>query len=83
MCQSGLGDSLPWTKQPSALRSAEILGVIGANGAGKTTIIDAITGFVPLSAGQILLDGKDLSQMDPTKRARSGISRSFPVTGAL
>ncbi len=60
-----------------SVTSAEILGIIGANGAGKTTIIDAITGFVPLSAGQILLDGKDLSQMDPTKRARTGISRSF------
>ncbi len=60
-----------------AVRSAEILGVIGANGAGKTTIIDAITGFVPLSAGEILLDGKDISRMDATKRARAGISRSF------
>ena len=60
-----------------SVTSAEILAVIGANGAGKTTIIDAITGFVRLSAGEILLDGKDVSRMHPTKRARSGISRSF------
>jgi sulfate-transporting ATPase len=57
--------------------SAEILAVIGANGAGKTTVIDAITGFVRLAAGEILLDGEDVSRIDPTKRARLGISRSF------
>jgi ABC-type branched-subunit amino acid transport system ATPase component/branched-subunit amino acid ABC-type transport system permease component len=57
--------------------SAEILAVIGANGAGKTTVIDAITGFVRLADGEILLDGKDVSHMEPTKRARLGISRSF------
>jgi ABC-type branched-subunit amino acid transport system ATPase component/branched-subunit amino acid ABC-type transport system permease component len=60
-----------------SVTSAVVLGIIGANGAGKTTIIDAITGFVPLSAGEILLDGEDVSHMDATKRARAGISRSF------
>jgi ABC-type branched-subunit amino acid transport system ATPase component/branched-subunit amino acid ABC-type transport system permease component len=60
-----------------SVTSGEVLGLVGANGAGKTTVIDAITGFVPLSAGSIRLDGIDLRGRNTVRRARTGISRSF------
>jgi ABC-type branched-subunit amino acid transport system ATPase component/ABC-type branched-subunit amino acid transport system permease subunit len=55
----------------------EVVGLIGPNGAGKTTLLDLITGFTRQSTGRILLDGKDVSQWSPERRARAGISRSW------
>ncbi|MCD9147241.1 thiamine ABC transporter ATP-binding protein [Pseudophaeobacter flagellatus] len=42
--------------------------VVGPSGAGKTTLIEAIAGFLPLTQGRILWQGQDLSAMDPGKR---------------
>jgi ABC-type branched-subunit amino acid transport system ATPase component/ABC-type branched-subunit amino acid transport system permease subunit len=55
----------------------EVVGLIGPNGAGKTTLLDLITGFTRLTSGSILLDGTDISQWSPERRARAGISRSW------
>jgi ABC-type branched-subunit amino acid transport system ATPase component len=55
----------------------EVVGLIGPNGAGKTTLLDLITGFTRQSTGTILLDGTDVSQWSPERRARAGISRSW------
>jgi sulfate-transporting ATPase len=59
------------------LRPGEVVGLIGPNGAGKTTLIDAITGFVKPAAGSITLDGRAIDRWSASKRARSGIRRSF------
>jgi sulfate-transporting ATPase len=56
---------------------AQVVGLIGPNGAGKTTLIDLITGFTRQDAGRILLDGMDISQWSPERRARAGICRSW------
>jgi sulfate-transporting ATPase len=61
----------------ATIRPARILGLIGPNGAGKTTLIDAVTGFTRIAAGTLLLDGEDISGWSPTRRARSGLGRSF------
>jgi sulfate-transporting ATPase len=58
------------------VRRGEVQGLIGPNGSGKTTMLDAISGFVPAS-GTVALDGLDLSKAAPAKRARAGITRSF------
>ena len=42
------------------VNQGEIVALIGANGAGKTTILHTVTGLVPAKAGQIQFDGKDL-----------------------
>jgi sulfate-transporting ATPase len=54
-----------------------VVGLIGPNGAGKTTLIDAVTGFTPPSAGSISIDGVDIGRWSASRRARSGLSRSF------
>jgi ABC-type branched-subunit amino acid transport system ATPase component/ABC-type branched-subunit amino acid transport system permease subunit len=54
----------------------EVVGLIGANGAGKTTLMNAISGFVPAS-GRVLLDGDDISLLQPHRRARAGLGRGF------
>jgi urea transport system ATP-binding protein len=47
--------------------------VIGHNGAGKTTLLRAAVGLLPISSGQVLLDGEDVTRMRPHQRVRRGI----------
>ena len=56
------------------INSGEVVGLLGPNGAGKTTSFYMIVGLVPLDAGRITLNGKDLSRMPIHKRARMGLS---------
>jgi sulfate-transporting ATPase len=55
----------------------EVVGLIGSNGSGKTTVIDAITGFTRPTGGQVLLDGQLINRWSAARRSRAGISRSF------
>src|SRR5271157_689498 len=61
------------------LRAGEILGLIGPNGAGKTTVFNLITGFIAPSAGQVLLEGKNLVGLKPHAIVRKGIARTFQI----
>ena len=54
----------------------EILGLVGANGAGKSTFVDIVTGITPANEGDIRLGGVPLSG-PPSRRARSGLARTF------
>jgi branched-chain amino acid transport system ATP-binding protein len=51
----------------------EAVVLVGRNGAGKTTTIDSIIGLLPLRAGKITFQGKDISTLPPHRRARLGI----------
>lgn len=53
------------------LREGETIVLLGANGAGKTTLFKALNGTLPLSAGEITLDGKPISQISRREIARS------------
>lgn len=55
----------------------QIVGLIGANGAGKTTFVDAITGFAPVTSGAVLFNGEDVTRHAPDVRARRGLVRTF------
>ena len=52
-----------------------IVTIIGANGAGKTTILRAISGLVKLSSGEIWFDGKAISNLAPEKIVARGIAQ--------
>ena len=55
----------------------EVVGLIGSNGSGKTTVIDAITGFTRPASGRVLIDGQLINRWSAARRSRAGISRSF------
>lgn len=55
----------------------EILAVIGPNGAGKTSLINSINGFYRPQSGAVRLEGRDISELPPYRRAQLGISRTF------
>jgi len=59
------------------LRDGEILGLIGSNGAGKTTIFDIISGFLVPEEGRVTFDGIDITELRPDQRAWLGLGRSF------
>lgn len=55
------------------VNEGEVVGLLGPNGAGKTTAFYMIVGLVPANAGQIILDGTDLTRAPMHKRSRLGI----------
>ncbi|HEX5268624.1 MAG TPA: ATP-binding cassette domain-containing protein [Acidimicrobiales bacterium] len=59
------------------LHDGEILGLIGPNGAGKTTIFDLLSGILPSDSGRIRLQGVDITELGPDRRAAMGLGRSF------
>jgi branched-chain amino acid transport system ATP-binding protein len=59
----------------------EVVCLVGRNGAGKTTTIESIMGFLPLRAGQITYDGKNLTRSPPHARAKHGIGYSAEDCG--
>ncbi|MBZ0138873.1 MAG: ABC transporter ATP-binding protein, partial [Pseudorhodoplanes sp.] len=54
-----------------------VFSIIGPNGAGKTTLFNLISGVYRPAAGQVLLDGVDVSGLAPDRLARRGLSRTF------
>jgi branched-chain amino acid transport system ATP-binding protein len=55
----------------------EIVSVIGPNGAGKTTVLNMISGFYHPDSGRIVLDGRDVTDLAPSKIAELGVARTF------
>jgi len=60
-------------------RRGERLGLIGNNGAGKTTFVNLVTGYLKPDAGRVVLDGEDIAGLPPRRVRRSGVSRSFQI----
>ncbi len=59
------------------LSRAEIHAVIGTNGAGKSTVINLLSGELPVSKGRIWLNGKDVTSAPQPSRALAGLGRSY------
>ena len=62
-----------------SLNRGELLGVIGPNGAGKTTLFNCISGLYPLTSGEIIFDGEDITELKAHEVARRGLARTFQV----
>lgn len=61
------------------IRAGERVSLIGSNGAGKTTFVNMITGYLKPDAGQISLGGRDITALDPRAITRLGVARSFQI----
>src|SRR5438067_5931483 len=62
------------------VETRQIAAVIGPNGAGKSTLFNLITGHLQPDSGQVLLDGKDITGVQPHATCRMGLGRSFQRT---
>ena len=61
------------------IAAGERLCLIGSNGAGKTTFVNMITGYLKPTSGQILLDGENITSLAPREITRRGVARSFQI----
>lgn len=61
------------------IRPGDIVGLVGPNGSGKTTIINLISGIIQADSGQIRLDGRPIERLAAFRRVQLGINRSFQV----
>ena len=71
-------DGVDFTLMPGEIRA-----VIGPNGAGKTTFVSMVCGRILPSAGMILFDGGDITDMPPHSRVRLGIAYTFQITSVF
>jgi zinc/manganese transport system ATP-binding protein len=60
-----LGGRTVWSDLSLTVESGEFLAVLGPNGAGKTTLLKVLLGLLPLSSGQVLVDGRPPQRGDP------------------
>jgi branched-chain amino acid transport system ATP-binding protein len=65
------------------VRSGEIVGLLGPNGSGKTTVLNLISGALKSDAGSILLRGRPLEKLPAFKIAREGVARTFQLVRVL
>ena len=63
----------------TAFDAGERVSLIGSNGAGKTTFVNMITGYLKPDAGRIVLDGNDITDLSPRAITRLGVARSFQI----
>lgn len=57
----------------------EVLGIIGPNGSGKTTVVNCITGFIKKTSGNVIFRGRDITGKPAHKIADMGITRTFQI----
>lgn len=62
-----------------SISRGEVVGIIGANGAGKTTFINIVTGYVAPTSGTVRFAGRDVAGIPSRRLVRHGISRSFQI----
>ena len=57
-----------------SVSEGEFIGILGHNGMGKTTLLRALMGFLPAVAGRVQFAGRDVTTLEPYRRARLGLS---------
>jgi branched-chain amino acid transport system ATP-binding protein len=71
---AGYGDITVLRGLRMGVADGEILGVLGRNGMGKSTLIRCLSGLIPVKEGRIDLDGQDITRLPAHERARRGIT---------
>jgi len=71
--QAGYGDVQVLWDVTIEVGRGELVCVVGSNGAGKTTLMRCVSGLLPISAGEIMVDGKGMEQGTPADFVRAGI----------
>lgn len=61
------------------VRAGERLGLIGPNGSGKSTFVNCLSGDFPSYEGRVVLDGQPLEGLEPHRRVRHGLARTFQL----
>ena len=71
--RSGYGRIPILTGVDLAAADGEVVGILGHNGMGKTTLLRTLMGYLPTTGGQVEFAGQDITRLTPTARARLGI----------
>jgi len=70
-----VADAIDFRLEPGARHA-----LIGPNGAGKTSFVNLVTGALQPSAGQILIDGEDVTLLAQAARVKRGLARTFQIS---
>jgi branched-chain amino acid transport system ATP-binding protein len=62
-----------------AIEEDTVVGLIGGNGAGKTTFLNLVTGYLKPTSGTVWFDGRDITGLASRRVTRLGICRSFQI----
>jgi putative spermidine/putrescine transport system ATP-binding protein len=62
-----------------SVKGGEFIALLGASGCGKTTLLRAICGFVPVAAGSIVMGGRDITRLPPDKRNIAMVFQSYAL----
>ena len=73
------GDTHAVDKIDFTIGEGEVLSLIGSNGAGKTSLVNLISGLILPDSGQIRFRGEDITKENVHARIKAGIARSFQI----
>ncbi|WP_289078536.1 ABC transporter ATP-binding protein [uncultured Thalassospira sp.] len=65
------------------VHAGEIVGLLGPNGSGKTTVMNLISGALQANEGKVIISGKDITNLPAHKISHSGIARTFQLVRVL
>ncbi len=65
------------------LHQHEVAGILGSNGAGKTSFFNLLTGYYPPTEGKIFYKGQDITNLTPQQRVSLGMMRTFQLTSTF
>src|SRR5690606_29920668 len=60
-----------------SVEEKEIICILGPSGCGKTTVLQSIGGFVEIDGGEIILDGKNIENIEPEERTIATVFQSY------
>lgn len=66
-----------------SVEEREFVSLVGPNGAGKTSLINVISAHLQSQSGQIIFQGKDITNLAETERVKAGIARSFQLVNVF